>query len=256
MTTACCPLLLPSANEVCEGYLFTPVCQSFCSQGVSISVHAGIHPLRGRHPQSRHPPRNRHPPGSRHSTRSRHPPTSRHPLHSACWEMWATSRQYASYWNAYLFQTFFYRLYSICGKVMFSQMSVILSTGSGWVCLGGWLGGYPIGTRVSMSRGGLGIPVGGEYVQGEGISIPEEVRTHAPDMGPTRGWVLTSLLLTPSGDHKHMYDWQADGTHPTGMPSCSLFISCPACGINVLKHFVKSLPCFLLYFYCLCMCHC
>ena len=25
-------LLLP-ANEVCEGYVFTPVCQSFCSQG-------------------------------------------------------------------------------------------------------------------------------------------------------------------------------------------------------------------------------
>ena len=24
---------LPSANEVCEGYVFTPVCQSFCSQG-------------------------------------------------------------------------------------------------------------------------------------------------------------------------------------------------------------------------------
>ena len=23
---------LPSANEVCEGYVFTPVCQSFCSQ--------------------------------------------------------------------------------------------------------------------------------------------------------------------------------------------------------------------------------
>ena len=26
-------LLLPPANEVCEGYVFTPVCQSFCSQG-------------------------------------------------------------------------------------------------------------------------------------------------------------------------------------------------------------------------------
>ena len=25
--------LLPPANEVCEGYVFTPVCQSFCSQG-------------------------------------------------------------------------------------------------------------------------------------------------------------------------------------------------------------------------------
>ena len=26
-------LSLPPANEVCEGYVFTPVCQSFCSQG-------------------------------------------------------------------------------------------------------------------------------------------------------------------------------------------------------------------------------
>ena len=25
--------ILPSANEVCEGYIFTPVCQSFCSKG-------------------------------------------------------------------------------------------------------------------------------------------------------------------------------------------------------------------------------
>ena len=26
-------LLLPPANKICEGYVFTPVCQSFCSQG-------------------------------------------------------------------------------------------------------------------------------------------------------------------------------------------------------------------------------
>ena len=26
-------LFLPPANEVCEGYVFTPVCQSFCSRG-------------------------------------------------------------------------------------------------------------------------------------------------------------------------------------------------------------------------------
>ena len=57
------PILLPPANEVCEGYVFTPVCQSFCSQreGVSAPIHAGIqtpppdqrqtHPgTRGRHP--------------------------------------------------------------------------------------------------------------------------------------------------------------------------------------------------------------
>ena len=30
--------LLPPANEVCEGYVFTPVCQSFCSWG---GMHGG-----------------------------------------------------------------------------------------------------------------------------------------------------------------------------------------------------------------------
>ena len=63
--------IFTAANEVCQGYVFTSVCQSFCSWGVSASVHAGIHPLgadtpwehtppeqtpRSRHPQSRHPP--------------------------------------------------------------------------------------------------------------------------------------------------------------------------------------------------------
>ena len=35
-------LLLPPASEVCDGYVFTPVCQSFCSQRGSASMHAGI----------------------------------------------------------------------------------------------------------------------------------------------------------------------------------------------------------------------
>ena len=42
--------LLPSANEVCEGYVFTPVCQSFCSQGDlhqgGGSASGGLHPGR------------------------------------------------------------------------------------------------------------------------------------------------------------------------------------------------------------------
>ena len=52
--------LLPPANEVCEGYVFTPVCRSFCSQGgVQVQVH----------PQAGTPPLGQvHPPG-----------------HSACW---------------------------------------------------------------------------------------------------------------------------------------------------------------------------
>ena len=43
---------LPSTNEVCEGYVFAPVCHSVHGGGVSVSVHAGIHPS----PSSRHPP--------------------------------------------------------------------------------------------------------------------------------------------------------------------------------------------------------
>ena len=77
-------LFLPPANEVHEGNVFTPVCQSFCSQGGGLSApeHAGIPPPgleadppkdqrqppweqtpRSRHPRSRHSPSSRHPPG-------------------------------------------------------------------------------------------------------------------------------------------------------------------------------------------------
>ena len=64
---------LPPANEFCEGYVFTPVCQSFCPLFTVKS-----------------PPWEQTSPGSRHL------------LHSACWEIRATSGRYASYWNAYL----------------------------------------------------------------------------------------------------------------------------------------------------------
>ena len=46
--------LLPHANEVCEGYVFTGVCLS-TGGGVSAPLHAGIHtPLAGT-PPSRQP---------------------------------------------------------------------------------------------------------------------------------------------------------------------------------------------------------
>ena len=48
---------------------------------------------------------------------------------------------------------------------------------------------------VSMSSGE------GEYVQGVGVD------NH-----------LTPLVLTPSGDHQNTQGWQANSTHPTGMP--------------------------------------
>ena len=61
----------------CEGYVFTPVCQSFCSQGRSASVHVGI-PPGTRHSSGSKPPRDRHtPPPPRAGTpQSRHPPGS------------------------------------------------------------------------------------------------------------------------------------------------------------------------------------
>ena len=80
--------LLP-ANEVYEGYVFTPVCQSFCSQGgggVCLSACWDT------------PPGTDTPRGAE-TPRSRHPPS---PLRSACSEIRATSGRYASYWNAYL----------------------------------------------------------------------------------------------------------------------------------------------------------
>ena len=68
------------------------------------------------------------------STRGRHPPRS-----SACWEIWATSGQYASYWNAFLLLP----ANKVWGKVIFLHLFVILFTG----------GGSDPG--VSVPRGGL-----------------------------------------------------------------------------------------------------
>ena len=59
---------------------------------VSASVHAGIHT---RQKQT--------PPGSRHPQEADTSWEADTPLHSACWEIWATSGQYTSYWDAYLF---------------------------------------------------------------------------------------------------------------------------------------------------------
>ena len=66
---------------------------------VSASVHAGI-----RHPSwADSPPPQEQTPLWTDTPWEQTPSRSRHPLHSACWEIQATSGQYASYWNAYLF---------------------------------------------------------------------------------------------------------------------------------------------------------
>ena len=106
-------VLLPPANEFCEGYVFTPVCHSVhrgclpqCMLGytpLEQTSHGSRHPLeqtpsRADTPQTpppradtHHPPRSKHPPGADTT-----PPCS------ACWEIRATSGRYASYWNAFL----------------------------------------------------------------------------------------------------------------------------------------------------------
>ena len=82
-------LLLPPANEVCEGYVFTGVC---LSMGVSAPLHAGIHISSPREPEADTPldrPPQADTPGQTHP-----------PLRSA----WSRSGRYASHWNAFLFE--------------------------------------------------------------------------------------------------------------------------------------------------------
>ena len=122
---------VPPANEVCEGYVFTPVCQSFCSQeegGVCLSACWDIHPLEqiplmSRHPQSRHP-LGSHPLGA--YTPWADTPMQTRPLHSAYWEIRATSGRYASYWNAYL-------LCSYPSKESHISGYLLIKSGERWV---------------------------------------------------------------------------------------------------------------------------
>ena len=102
-TLGCC--LLPPANEVCEGYVFTGVCLSTGGGSTWVGPPNQVYPL-GRytprdqvHPLDRYTLDHVHPPWDQvHPQDQVHPPGS-----SACWEIRATSGRYASYWNAYLF---------------------------------------------------------------------------------------------------------------------------------------------------------
>ena len=109
-------VVITPANEVCEGYVFTPVCQSFCSGGCLPQCMLGYTPPSrsrppradtpwSRHPQSKYMPQCMlgYTPWSRPPWEQTAPPgADPPPLHSACWEIRATSGRYASYWNAYL----------------------------------------------------------------------------------------------------------------------------------------------------------
>ena len=80
-------------------------------------------------PQSRHHPRSKHPPeqkppGADNPPRADTPheptpPWEQTPPNSACWQIWATSRRYASYWNAYLlYRSGMVNSKSFVGKVL------------------------------------------------------------------------------------------------------------------------------------------
>ena len=92
--------LLPTATKLGQGNIFTSVCQEFCPQGgrVSASVHAGIHPLPPS-PQEQ-TPSGADPPGQT-------PPGEQTPPREADCSIRSTSGRYASYWNAFLFETIF-----------------------------------------------------------------------------------------------------------------------------------------------------
>ena len=82
-----------------EGNVFTPVCPSFCWQGV-----CGRHPSLGRHPPAEtplgsHPLAGRHPPGRQTLPCQADPPAQTPPFRDGHW-----SGRYASYWNTFLFQ--------------------------------------------------------------------------------------------------------------------------------------------------------
>ena len=68
-----CELITARKRSLGQGNIFSIVCQEFCSQGGSASVHAGIPPPPTRHiPLEQTPPPDQAPPGA--DTPSRHPP--------------------------------------------------------------------------------------------------------------------------------------------------------------------------------------
>ena len=88
------PIFLPPTNIVCEGYVFTRACHSFCSR---VAVPDQVHP-----PGPGTPPLNQvHLPGPGNLPGPGTPLRSR-----AWWEIRSTCGRSASYWNAILSQFF------------------------------------------------------------------------------------------------------------------------------------------------------
>ena len=86
------PLFLPT-NEVCEGYVFTPVCHSVHRGVGSAQVHAGMHTPQEQIPQDQTSPWEQTPALGADS------PLGADPLAAGGY----CCRRYASHWNAFLF---------------------------------------------------------------------------------------------------------------------------------------------------------
>ena len=64
-------MFLPPVNEDCEGYIFTPVCQSFCSQRRVYTPWANTQAPSQQTPLSKHPPPRQIPPALRDTVNKR-----------------------------------------------------------------------------------------------------------------------------------------------------------------------------------------
>ena len=78
-------LLLPPANEVCEGYVFTRVCHSVHRGGTWAGIPQQVHPTGQVPPWESTPWAGAPPPATVHA------------------RIRSTSGRYASHWNAFLF---------------------------------------------------------------------------------------------------------------------------------------------------------
>ena len=127
---------LPSATKLRQGYIFTGVCQSFCSwgRGVSASVHDGIHPQQVHPPAGTPPwqvPGQVHllagtPPGQVHPS-GKHTPGQVHLLAGTPWQDHPPSDGHcsgrcASYWSAFLFVICKHYLNKINLHILFTEI--------------------------------------------------------------------------------------------------------------------------------------
>ena len=108
-----------------------------------------------------------------------------------------------------------------CGKVMFSQVSVILSTGEG-VC-----GRHPLGRHPSRQTPPGQTPLSRHRLSRHSLSTPSPGQT--PSRHPSGQTPPTQCMMgytPPCPVHAGIYPLlaatAADGTHPTGMHSCVL----------------------------------